>query len=204
MEETIINPVTDGNEIKNESVTSSEKKNKNEMGSNIAAGSIGGIVGGAVGAAIGSVIANEANAQENPGMPEIPEELIMSLQPETEEVQTAPLKPEVHISPVEQTESEVEVLNYEDVQTEEVQAEVVSDNGEDVQIDDVSGDDVLYVSDTDMNPDDQITEEETDDVSDQEMSTRPLGDNYQNEQTIQTETGNSDYINDANVDDFFA
>ena len=105
-------------------------------------------------------------------------------------------------------ESEIEVVSYETVTNEDgsqIDVAVVNAQGQAVMIADVDQNGVADIMASDLNYNGQLEHGEIVDVSDQNIAMQPLQDAANmNGNNMVAQTGEPDYINDANVDDYIA
>lgn len=105
-------------------------------------------------------------------------------------------------------ESEIEVVSYETVTNEggsQIDVAVVNAQGQAVMIADVDQNGVADIMASDLNYNGQLDNGEIIDVSDQNIAMQPLQDaSNMNGNNMVAQTGEPDYINDANVDDYIA
>ena len=105
-------------------------------------------------------------------------------------------------------ESEIEVVSYETVTNEDgsqIDVAVVNAQGQAVMIADVDQNGVADIMASDLNYNGQLDNGEIVDVSDQNIAMQPLQDAANmNGNNMVAQTGEPDYINDANVDDYIA
>ena len=105
-------------------------------------------------------------------------------------------------------ESEIEVVSYETVTNEDgsqIDVAVVNAQGQSVMIADVDQNGVADIMASDLNYNGQLDNGEIVDVSDQNIAMQPLQDAANmNGNNMVAQTGEPDYINDANVDDYIA
>lgn len=105
-------------------------------------------------------------------------------------------------------ESEIEVVSYETVTNEDgsqIDVAVVNAQGQAVMIADVDQNGVADIMASDLNYNGQLDNGEIIDVSDQNIAMQPLQDaSNMNGNNMVAQTGEPDYINDANVDDYIA
>ena len=105
-------------------------------------------------------------------------------------------------------ESEIEVVSYETVTNEDgsqMDVAVVNAQGQAVMIADVDQNGVADIMAADLNNNGQLDNGEIVDVSDQNIAMQPLQDAANmNGNNMVAQTGEPDYINDANVDDYIA
>ena len=105
-------------------------------------------------------------------------------------------------------ESEIEVVSYETVTNEDgsqMDMAVVNAQGQAVMIADVDQNGVADIMASDLNYNGQLDNGEIIDVSDQNIAMQPLQDAANmNGNNMVAQTGEPDYINDANVDDYIA
>ena len=105
-------------------------------------------------------------------------------------------------------ESEIEVVSYETVTNEDgsqMDVAVVNAQGQAVMIADVDQNGVADIMASDLNYNGQLEHGEIVDVSDQNIAMQPLQDaSNMNGNNMVAQTGEPDYINDANVDDYIA
>ena len=206
-----------------------KEKKTSDMKSNVISG-MSSTVGAAVGVVAGSIISSEVNAAEIPGaeIPVTPEEEqdveVVSSQPSktggstpshnptpnpTPEPATEP-NPTPEPTPASESrpEPEIEVVSYETVTNEDgsqIDVAVVNAQGQAVMIADVDQNGVADIMASDLNYNGQLDNGEIVDVSDQNIAMQPLQDAANmNGNNMVAQTGEPDYINDANVDDYIA
>ena len=206
-----------------------KEKKTSDMKSNVISG-MSSTVGAAVGVVAGSIISSEVNAAEIPGaeIPVTPEEEqdveVVSSQPSktggstpshnpTSHPTTGPATepnptPEPTPASEPRPESEIEVVSYETVTNEDgsqIDVAVVNAQGQAVMIADVDQNGVADIMASDLNYNGQLDNGEIVDVSDQNIAMQPLQDAANmNGNNMVAQTGEPDYINDANVDDYIA
>ena len=206
-----------------------KEKKTSDVKSNVISG-MSSTVGAAVGVVAGSIISSEVNAAEIPGaeIPVTPEEEqdveVVSSQPSktggstpshnptpnpTPEPATEP-NPTPEPTPASESrpEPEIEVVSYETVTNEDgsqIDVAVVNAQGQAVMIADVDQNGVADIMASDLNYNGQLEHGEIVDVSDQNIAMQPLQDAANmNGNNMVAQTGEPDYINDANVDDYIA
>lgn len=206
-----------------------KEKKTSDVKSNVISG-MSSTVGAAVGVVAGSIISSEVNAAEIPGaeIPVTPEEEqdveVVSSQPSktggstpshnptpnpTPEPATEP-NPTPEPTPASESrpEPEIEVVSYETVTNEDgsqIDVAVVNAQGQAVMIADVDQNGVADIMASDLNYNGQLDNGEIVDVSDQNIAMQPLQDAANmNGNNMVAQTGEPDYINDANVDDYIA
>ena len=206
-----------------------KEKKTSDVKSNVISG-MSSTVGAAVGVVAGSIISSEVNAAEIPGaeIPVTPEEEqdveVVSSQPSktggstpshnptpnpTLEPATEPNPtPEPTPASEPRPEPEIEVVSYETVTNEDgsqMDVAVVNAQGQAVMIADVDQNGVADIMASDLNYNGQLDNGEIVDVSDQNIAMQPLQDAANmNGNNMVAQTGEPDYINDANVDDYIA
>lgn len=206
-----------------------KEKKTSDMKSNVISG-MSSTVGAAVGVVAGSIISSEVNAAEIPAaeIPVKPEEEqdveVVSSQPSktggstpshnpTSHPTTGPATepnptPEPTPASEPRPESEIEVVSYETVTNEDgsqIDVAVVNAQGQAVMIADVDQNGVADIMASDLNYNGQLENGEIVDVSDQNIAMQPLQDAANmNGNNMVAQTGEPDYINDANVDDYIA
>ena len=206
-----------------------KEKKTSDVKSNVISG-MSSTVGAAVGVVAGSIISSEVNAAEIPGaeIPVTPEEEqdveVVSSQPSKTGGSTPSHNPTSHPTPQPATEpnptpeptpaseprpeSEIEVVSYETVTNEDgsqMDVAVVNAQGQAVMIADVDQNGVADIMASDLNYNGQLDNGEIVDVSDQNIAMQPLQDAANmNGNNMVAQTGEPDYINDANVDDYIA
>ena len=204
-----------------------KEKKTSDVKSNVISG-MSSTVGAAVGVVAGSIISSEVNAAEIPGaeIPVTPEEEqdveVVSSQPSKTGESTPSHNPTSHPTPQPATEptpeptpaseprpeSEIEVVSYETVTNEDgsqIDVAVVNAQGQAVMIADVDQNGVADIMASDLNYNGQLDNGEIVDVSDQNIAMQPLQDAANmNGNNMVAQTGEPDYINDANVDDYIA
>lgn len=206
-----------------------KEKKTSDVKSNVISG-MSSTVGAAVGVVAGSIISSEVNAAEIPAaeIPVTPEEEqdveVVSSQPSktggstpshnptpnpTPEPATEP-NPTPEPTPASESrpEPEIEVVSYETVTNEDgsqIDVAVVNAQGQAVMIADVDQNGVADIMASDLNYNGQLDNGEIVDVSDQNIAMQPLQDAANmNGNNMVAQTGEPDYINDANVDDYIA
>lgn len=206
-----------------------KEKKTSDVKSNVISG-MSSTVGAAVGVVAGSIISSEVNAAEIPAaeIPVTPEEEqdveVVSSQPSKTGGSTPSHNPTSHPTPQPVTEpnptpeptpaseprpeSEIEVVSYETVTNEDgsqIDVAVVNAQGQAVMIADVDQNGVADIMASDLNYNGQLEHGEIVDVSDQNIAMQPLQDAANmNGNNMVAQTGEPDYINDANVDDYIA
>ena len=206
-----------------------KEKKTSDVKSNVISG-MSSTVGAAVGVVAGSIISSEVNAAEIPGaeIPVTPEEEqdveVVSSQPSKTGGSTPSHNPTPHPTPEPATEpnptpeptpaseprpeSEIEVVSYETVTNEDgsqMDVAVVNAQGQAVMIADVDQNGLADIMASDLNYNGQLDNGEIVDVSDQNIAMQPLQDAANmNGNNMVAQTGEPDYINDANVDDYIA
>ena len=208
-----------------------KEKKTSDVKSNVISG-MSSTVGAAVGVVAGSIISSEVNAAEIPAaeIPVTPEEEqdveVVSSQPSKTGGSTPSHNPTPHPTPhstpqpaTEPTpeptpaseprpESEIEVVSYETVTNEDgsqMDVAVVNAQGQAVMIADVDQNGLADIMASDLNYNGQLDNGEIVDVSDQNIAMQPLQDAANmNGNNMVAQTGEPDYINDANVDDYIA
>ena len=206
-----------------------KEKKTSDVKSNVISG-MSSTVGAAVGVVAGSIISSEVNAAEIPAaeIPVTPEEEqdveVVSSQPSKTGGSTPSHNPTSHPTPQPATEpnptpeptpaseprpeSEIEVVSYETVTNEDgsqMDVAVVNAQGQAVMIADVDQNGVADIMASDLNNNGQLDNGEIVDVSDQNIAMQPLQDAANmNGNNMVAQTGEPDYINDANVDDYIA
>ena len=206
-----------------------KEKKTSDVKSNVISG-MSSTVGAAVGVVAGSIISSEVNAAEIPAaeIPVTPEEEqdveVVSSQPSktggstpshnptshpTQEPATEPNPtPEPTPASEPRPEPEIEVVSYETVTNEDgsqMDVAVVNAQGQAVMIADVDQNGVADIMASDLNYNGQLDNGEIVDVSDQNIAMQPLQDAANmNGNNMVAQTGEPDYINDANVDDYIA
>ena len=206
-----------------------KEKKTSDVKSNVISG-MSSTVGAAVGVVAGSIISSEVNAAEIPAaeIPVTPEEEqdveVVSSQPSKTGGSTPSHNPTSHPTPQPATEpnptpeptpaseprpeSEIEVVSYETVTNEDgsqMDVAVVNAQGQAVMIADVDQNGVADIMASDLNYNGQLDNGEIVDVSDQNIAMQPLQDaGNMNGNNMVAQTGEPDYINDANVDDYIA
>ena len=206
-----------------------KEKKTSDVKSNVISG-MSSTVGAAVGVVAGSIISSEVNAAEIPGaeIPVTPEEEqdveVVSSQPSKTGGSTPSHNPTSHPTPQPATEpnptpeptpaseprpeSEIEVVSYETVTNEDgsqMDVAVVNAQGQAVMIADVDQNGLADIMASDLNYNGQLDNGEIVDVSDQNIAMQPLQDAANmNGNNMVAQTGEPDYINDANVDDYIA
>lgn len=206
-----------------------KEKKTSDVKSNVISG-MSSTVGAAVGVVAGSIISSEVNAAEIPAaeIPVTPEEEqdveVVSSQPSKTGGSTPSHNPTSHPTPQPATEpnptpeptpaseprpeSEIEVVSYETVTNEDgsqIDVAVVNAQGQAVMIADVNQNGLADIMASDLNYNGQLDNGEIVDVSDQNIAMQPLQDAANmNGNNMVAQTGEPDYINDANVDDYIA
>ena len=206
-----------------------KEKKTSDVKSNVISG-MSSTVGAAVGVVAGSIISSEVNAAEIPAaeIPVTPEEEqdveVVSSQPSKTGESTPSHNPTPHPTPEPATEpnptpeptpaseprpvSEIEVVSYETVTNEDgsqMDVAVVNAQGQAVMIADVDQNGLADIMASDLNYNGQLDNGEIVDVSDQNIAMQPLQDAANmNGNNMVAQTGEPDYINDANVDDYIA
>ena len=206
-----------------------KEKKTSDVKSNVISG-MSSTVGAAVGVVAGSIISSEVNAAEIPAaeIPVTPEEEqdveVVSSQPSKTGGSTPSHNPTPHPTPEPATEPnptpeptpasesrpepEIEVVSYETVTNEDgsqIDVAVVNAQGQAVMIADVDQNGVADIMASDLNYNGQLDNGEIVDVSDQNIAMQPLQDAANmNGNNMVAQTGEPDYINDANVDDYIA
>lgn len=201
-----------------------KEKKTSDMKSNVISG-MSSTVGAAVGVVAGSIISSEVNAAEIPVTPEEEQDVeVVSSQPSktggstpshnpTSHPTTGPATepnptPEPTPASEPRPESEIEVVSYETVTNEDgsqIDVAVVNAQGQAVMIADVDQNGVADIMASDLNYNGQLENGEIVDVSDQNIAMQPLQDAANmNGNNMVAQTGEPDYINDANVDDYIA
>lgn len=206
-----------------------KEKKTSDVKSNVISG-MSSTVGAAVGVVAGSIISSEVNAAEIPAaeIPVTPEEEqdveVVSSQPSKTGGSTPSHNPTSHPTPQPATEpnptpeptpaseprpeSEIEVVSYETVTNEDgsqIDVAVVNAQGQAVMIADVDQNGLADIMASDLNYNGQLDNGEIVDVSDQNIAMQPLQDAANmNGNNMVAQTGEPDYINDANVDDYIA
>ena len=201
-----------------------KEKKTSDVKSNVISG-MSSTVGAAVGVVAGSIISSEVNAAEIPVTPEEEQDVeVVSSQPSktggstpshnptpnpTPEPATEP-NPTPEPTPASESrpEPEIEVVSYETVTNEDgsqMDVAVVNAQGQAVMIADVDQNGVADIMASDLNYNGQLDNGEIVDVSDQNIAMQPLQDAANmNGNNMVAQTGEPDYINDANVDDYIA
>ena len=206
-----------------------KEKKTSDVKSNVISG-MSSTVGAAVGVVAGSIISSEVNAAEIPAaeIPVTPEEEqdveVVSSQPSKTGGSTPSHNPTPHptLEPATEPnptpeptpaseprpEPEIEVVSYETVTNEDgsqMDVAVVNAQGQAVMIADVDQNGVADIMASDLNYNGQLDNGEIVDVSDQNIAMQPLQDAANmNGNNMVAQTGEPDYINDANVDDYIA
>ena len=206
-----------------------KEKKTSDVKSNVISG-MSSTVGAAVGVVAGSIISSEVNAAEIPAaeIPVTPEEEqdveVVSSQPSKTGGSTPSHNPTPNPTPEPATEpnptpeptpaseprpeSEIEVVSYETVTNEDgsqMDVAVVNAQGQAVMIADVDQNGLADIMASDLNYNGQLDNGEIVDVSDQNIAMQPLQDAANmNGNNMVAQTGEPDYINDANVDDYIA
>ena len=206
-----------------------KEKKTSDVKSNVISG-MSSTVGAAVGVVAGSIISSEVNAAEIPAAeilvtPEEEQDVeVVSSQPSKTGGSTPSHNPTSHPTPQPATEpnptpeptpaseprpeSEIEVVSYETVTNEDgsqIDVAVVNAQGQAVMIADVDQNGVADIMASDLNYNGQLENGEIVDVSDQNIAMQPLQDAANmNGNNMVAQTGEPDYINDANVDDYIA
>ena len=201
-----------------------KEKKTSDVKSNVISG-MSSTVGAAVGVVAGSIISSEVNAAEIPVTPEEEQDVeVVSSQPSktggstpshnpTSHPTTGPATepnptPEPTPASEPRPESEIEVVSYETVTNEDgsqMDVAVVNAQGQAVMIADVDQNGLADIMASDLNYNGQLDNGEIVDVSDQNIAMQPLQDAANmNGNNMVAQTGEPDYINDANVDDYIA
>ena len=201
-----------------------KEKKTSDMKSNVISG-MSSTVGAAVGVVAGSIISSEVNAAEIPVTPEEEQDVeVVSSQPSNTGGSTPSHNPTPHptLEPATEPnptpeptpaseprpEPEIEVVSYETVTNEDgsqMDVAVVNAQGQAVMIADVDQNGVADIMASDLNYNGQLENGEIVDVSDQNIAMQPLQDAANmNGNNMVAQTGEPDYINDANVDDYIA
>ena len=201
-----------------------KEKKTSDVKSNVISG-MSSTVGAAAGVVAGSIISSEVNAAEIPVTPEEEQDVeVVSSQPSKTGGSTPSHNPTSHPTPQPATEpnptpeptpaseprpeSEIEVVSYETVTNEDgsqMDVAVVNAQGQAVMIADVDQNGVADIMASDLNYNGQLDNGEIVDVSDQNIAMQPLQDAANmNGNNMVAQTGEPDYINDANVDDYIA
>ena len=204
-----------------------KEKKTSDVKSNVISG-MSSTVGAAVGVVAGSIISSEVNAAEIPAAeilvtPEEEQDVeVVSSQPSNTGGSTPSHNPTLHPTPQPATEptpeptpaseprpeSEIEVVSYETVTNEDgsqMDVAVVNAQGQAVMIADVDQNGLADIMASDLNYNGQLDNGEIVDVSDQNIAMQPLQDAANmNGNNMVAQTGEPDYINDANVDDYIA
>ena len=201
-----------------------KEKKTSDVKSNVISG-MSSTVGAAVGVVAGSIISSEVNAAEIPVTPEEEQDVeVVSSQPSKTGGSTPSHNPTPHptLEPATEPnptpeptpaseprpESEIEVVSYETVTNEDgsqIDVAVVNAQGQAVMIADVDQNGVADIMASDLNYNGQLDNGEIVDVSDQNIAMQPLQDAANmNGNNMVAQTGEPDYINDANVDDYIA
>lgn len=201
-----------------------KEKKTSDVKSNVISG-MSSTVGAAVGVVAGSIISSEVNAAEIPVTPEEGQDVeVVSSQPSNTGGSTPSHNPTPHptLEPATEPnptpeptpaseprpEPEIEVVSYETVTNEDgsqMDVAVVNAQGQAVMIADVDQNGVADIMASDLNYNGQLDNGEIVDVSDQNIAMQPLQDAANmNGNNMVAQTGEPDYINDANVDDYIA
>lgn len=201
-----------------------KEKKTSDVKSNVISG-MSSTVGAAVGVVAGSIISSEVNAAEIPVTPEEEQDVeVVSSQPSKTGGSTPSHNPTPHptLEPATEPnptpeptpaseprpEPEIEVVSYETVTNEDgsqMDVAVVNAQGQAVMIADVDQNGVADIMASDLNYNGQLDNGEIVDVSDQNIAMQPLQDAANmNGNNMVAQTGEPDYINDANVDDYIA
>ncbi len=201
-----------------------KEKKTSDVKSNVISG-MSSTVGAAVGVVAGSIISSEVNAAEIPVTPEEEQDVeVVSSQPSNTGGSTPSHNPTPHptLEPATEPnptpeptpaseprpEPEIEVVSYETVTNEDgsqMDVAVVNAQGQAVMIADVDQNGVADIMASDLNYNGQLDNGEIVDVSDQNIAMQPLQDAANmNGNNMVAQTGEPDYINDANVDDYIA
>lgn len=201
-----------------------KEKKTSDVKSNVISG-MSSTVGAAVGVVAGSIISSEVNAAEIPVTPEEEQDVeVVSSQPSKTGGSTPSHNPTPHPTPEPATEPnptpepttasesrpepEIEVVSYETVTNEDgsqMDVAVVNAQGQAVMIADVDQNGLADIMASDLNYNGQLDNGEIVDVSDQNIAMQPLQDAANmNGNNMVAQTGEPDYINDANVDDYIA
>ena len=201
-----------------------KEKKTSDVKSNVISG-MSSTVGAAVGVVAGSIISSEVNAAEIPVTPEEEQDVeVVSSQPSNTGGSTPSHNPTPHptLEPATEPnptpeptpaseprpEPEIEVVSYEPVTNEDgsqMDVAVVNAQGQAVMIADVDQNGLADIMASDLNYNGQLDNGEIVDVSDQNIAMQPLQDAANmNGNNMVAQTGEPDYINDANVDDYIA
>ena len=201
-----------------------KEKKTSDVKSNVISG-MSSTVGAAAGVVAGSIISSEVNAAEIPVTPEEEQDVeVVSSQPSNTGGSTPSHNPTPHptLEPATEPnptpeptpaseprpEPEIEVVSYETVTNEDgsqMDVAVVNAQGQAVMIADVDQNGVADIMASDLNYNGQLDNGEIVDVSDQNIAMQPLQDAANmNGNNMVAQTGEPDYINDANVDDYIA
>ena len=201
-----------------------KEKKTSDVKSNVISG-MSSTVGAAAGVVAGSIISSEVNAAEIPVTPEEEQDVeVVSSQPSNTGGSTPSHNPTPHptLEPATEPnptpeptpaseprpEPEIEVVSYETVTNEDgsqMDVAVVNAQGQAVMIADVDQNGVADIMAADLNNNGQLDNGEIVDVSDQNIAMQPLQDAANmNGNNMVAQTGEPDYINDANVDDYIA
>ena len=201
-----------------------KEKKTSDVKSNVISG-MSSTVGAAVGVVAGSIISSEVNAAEIPVTPEEEQDVeVVSSQPSNTGGSTPSHNPTPHptLEPATEPnptpeptpaseprpESEIEVVSYETVTNEDgsqMDVAIVNAQGQAVMIADVDQNGLADIMASDLNYNGQLDNGEIVDVSDQNIAMQPLQDAANmNGNNMVAQTGEPDYINDANVDDYIA
>ena len=201
-----------------------KEKKTSDVKSNVISG-MSSTVGAAAGVVAGSIISSEVNAAEIPVTPEEEQDVeVVSSQPSNTGGSTPSHNPTPHptLEPATEPnptpeptpaseprpESEIEVVRYETVTNEDgsqIDVAVVNAQGQAVMIADVDQNGLADIMASDLNYNGQLDNGEIVDVSDQNIAMQPLQDAANmNGNNMVAQTGEPDYINDANVDDYIA
>ena len=201
-----------------------KEKKTSDVKSNVISG-MSSTVGAAVGVVAGSIISSEVNAAEIPVTPEEEQDVeVVSSQPSNTGGSTPSHNPTPHptLEPATEPnptpeptpaseprpEPEIEVVSYETVTNEDgsqMDVAVVNAQGQAVMIADVDQNGLADIMASDLNYNGQLDNGEIVDVSDQNIAMQPLQDAANmNGNNMVAQTGEPDYINDANVDDYIA
>lgn len=192
-----------------------EEKKNSELKSNVISG-MSSSAGAAVGVVAGSAISQELNAaelteEEVPVNEEPVQQPVQQTVQTTEEtpVPTPEVKPE-EPEPVVIPEAEVEVVGYETLTVDDgsqIDVAVASVDGELVMVADIDQDGKADVMAADLNGNGQLEENEIIDVSGTDIAMEPLQQAAVSnmEDTSQLALNDdSDYINNADVNDYIA
>lgn len=205
-----------------------KKKRFKEINADVATG-VSSTAGAVAGGVLGNVFAQEARASEMADESDVESVEVVQSQPQPEfqsepesepgnEVKPEPEpvaepKPESGQESDEQTsatgqDSDVQVLSYETVENidgSQMDVAVVAVNGTPTIVADVDMDGTADLMAADINGNQQIDADEVVDISAEGIAMAPLKQEMENDSVEDlVQTDDSDYINDADVDDYMA